>query len=208
MKLTLSFLILAFALLVNTLFVTNLKATCPPGFDNEQTSNFVTCMGCEVTVTFCTRWDENLNSYDIYIKEIRYSESYDGACLCGTDVPLNAYRGPLIDDIILGILNNNEAVFGYVDDLVVCAPVMNELILKMRVFTGGCYTYSPPGFPDNKAKYTICNPYLLGECREYYTICKELVNGNWERRVQRGPSVATFDCDNPLYQVGCVTICR
>jgi hypothetical protein len=201
--------LLVIVLFVITMFVSDLKADCPPGFTPGGTSTFVTCAGCEVTVTFCIRWDENLQSYNIFIEEIRYLESFNDACLCGLDVPLGAYRGPIVDDIILGILNNNEAIFGETEDLVECAPIMNELFLRMRVVTGGCYRYSPPGYPDNRAKYTICNPYLLGECQEYYTICKEWVNDDhWERKVKRGPTIATFDCDNPLYLGQCVNICR
>jgi hypothetical protein len=196
-------------LFVITMFVSDLKATCPPGFQDQTTSSFVTCAGCHVTVTFCRRWNIELNAYDVYIGDISYTQDFTDACLCGTIVQQGTYRGPDIDMIFEGILNNNQAMFGYAADLVECAPIMNEEFKKMKVYSGGCYIYTPPSYPDMQERYTACNPYLMGECREYYTICKELINNIWVIKVKSdGPPNPTFICNNPEYEPGCTTICR
>lgn len=202
-------MICVIAIFVITMLVSDLKATCPPGFEDEHTSSFVTCTGCHVTVTFCKRWNIELNAYDVHIGDISYIQDFTDACLCGATVQQGTYRGPAIDMIFEGILNENQGIFGYAADLLECQPIMLYETKKMKIYTGGCYIYSPPGYPDMQEKYTACNPFLMGECREYFIICKEWVINKWVIRVRSdGPPTPTFNCNNPNYDPGCTTICR
>lgn len=175
------------AIIIN---VINLYAECPTGFSPSETKIVQQVnANCKIVIEYCISDSlGGLGTYEVYISAV----SYFGNCILQTNPP--SYPQVNWDFVLATIMINNQAKF----QLGLCPGET-----QVRMFNGGCFWHQQCVSMDENGDLGWCDRYLpcqmegLFSCRQYFTACLQLTNGQYVVVVTAGPIQTLFSCVDP-----------
>lgn len=170
----------------------NVYSQCPPGFNGPYTTTIHVGQGCKVEIDYCLSIPSPSSGLcNIHITKQRFIGSN---CYQFLPVDQNGNYGLPLEDIVSHItrLPVNYPCFDMIN-LDPCPQTSRAVIL---VSNGGCYYYIE-GFTSEGEyirEYIPCDMSGVNYCYEYFSFCKEYIDGKWEIQVISGPPVQQFEC--------------
>lgn len=189
-------MIIVIALFVITLFVSDLNATCPPGYTSGADVTHTSGLNCSITVHWCHKAHTGQPD-DIFIS------GYDVTGDCDfLLIDVNGNIIPSTTDMLSWILDAYGSILNVPDvmTLVDCNQIGVHETTQMEMTVGECYQniWSQSG----TNMYAPCQPLVIGKCCQYYRLCRVLVGGIWRINVVPfGPPSGDFNCSSPCYKL-------
>ncbi len=185
------------------IFQNKSKSQCPPNFIGTYTEVIVLGPGCRLEVDYClSNYITITGNCDINIRNIRF---IGNNCFNILPVDQNGMYGVPWELIISSIARNpiNFNCFNLLN-IPPCSEGGSRPIVE--VSNGGCYLVIDGLNGDGEyiKEYIPCAIAGINYCKQYYSLCKENIDGIWQITVTSGDPIPQFECIEP----NCYSICN
>lgn len=171
------------------------QSTCPPGYHSGEPAIIVYSPTCTLTVDCCISdiIPPGMTHKSIHITNFHWSSD---DCILGWMQDVNGDfvpEYPSTETLIAAIVLANPDDYNPLT-LNLCSNTEQLDNTYLIVSDGGCYKTVPRSFPEQGADVIPCDVYGMSQCHQYYTICYEMIGGEFVVHVLSGPPVPLFGC--------------